>query len=103
MVTKIAVDPFHPHTCKYLEDDLVVALRDDRLSALDDGRGRGRPVPGDGLAGRRPRTGGGRPRRVEQLEDVVERDRPLLRVGQVDLDLHLELAPAGLADLVGRL
>ena len=95
------------HPSSSLEYDLVVALRDDRLPALHDGRGGGRPVPGHGLACRRPRprprTGGGRPRRVEQLEDVVERDRPLLGVGEVDLDLHLELTPAGLADLVGRL
>ena len=106
----MAAPPSTAHSSSCLEDDLIVALRDDRLPALHDGRRGGRPVPGHGLGGRprrrsrRPRARGSRPsRRVEQLEDVVERDRPLLRVGQVDLYLHLELSPAGLADLVGWL
>ena len=105
-INKMQVSIYLSRAHSSLEDDLIVALRDDRLSALHDGRGGGRPVPGRGLAGGRrprPRTGGSGTRRVEQLEDVVERDRPLLRVGEVDLDLHLELTPAGLADLVGRL
>ena len=34
---------------------------------------------------------------------MVDRDRSLCRILEVDLDDDLELAPAGLGDLVGRL
>ena len=40
---------------------------------------------------------------LEKFQNVVDRDRSLCRILEVDLDDDLELAPAGLGDLVGRL
>ena len=38
-------------------------------------------------------------RYLEKFEDVVDGDRPLYRVGQVDLDLDLKLTPTSLGHL----
>ena len=85
------------HLGGLLEDDLVVVLGDDGLASLDDSRG-GLALPGAGGTGADGAglVAGGV---VEELEDVVEGDGALVDVVEVDLDLHLELAPARLADL----